>query len=72
MSEFLDNATGLIKLIGNGIANFFDFIVQLPLFIYNLLEVIPRPLYDILLSFISIIILLIALMALGKVVSSVK
>lgn len=72
MSEILDKAGQLIEFIGNGIKNFIDFIIELPSFIYNLIEVIPRPLYDILLSFISTIIFIIALYALGKVISSVK
>lgn len=72
MTEILDKAGKLIAFIVNGVANFIDFIIELPSFVYNLIEVIPRPLYDILLSFMGLIIFLIALYALGKVVSSVK
>lgn len=72
MSDILDGAIKLIELIANGIGNFIDFILGLPTFIYNLIEVVPEPLYSVLLSFISIIIFLILLLALGKVISSVK
>lgn len=70
--DILSKVTELIKFIFNGIENFVDFLLGLPDFIYNLIEVIPRPLYDILLSFISLVIFIIILIALGKVVSSVK
>lgn len=72
MDDILDKSLQLIDFIVNGIGNFIDFIIGLPSFIYNLIEVIPRPLYDILLSFLSIIVFLIVLYALGKVISSVK
>lgn len=70
--DILSKAVDLIQFIFNGIENFIDFILGLPTFIYNIIEVIPRPLYDILMSFISIIIFILMLYAIGKVVSSVK
>ena len=70
--DILSKVGDLIKFIFNGIENFVDFLLGLPTFIYNLIEVIPSPLYDILLSFISTIIFIIILHALGKVISSVK
>lgn len=71
MNDILDGALGLIDFISKGIGNFIDFLLGLPTFIYNLIEVIPEPLYSVLLSFISTIIFLILLLALGKVISSV-
>lgn len=72
MIDILDGALKLIKFVANGIINFVDFIISLPSFIYELLEVLPSPLYDIVLTFISLIIFIMVLAALGKVVSSVK
>lgn len=70
--DIVSKATDLISFVFNGVENFIDFILGLPKFIYNLIEVIPRPLYDVVLGFISIIIFLVVLYALGKVISSVK
>lgn len=68
--DIISKSTELISFIFNGIGNFIDFILGLPSFIYSLIEVVPRPIYDIVLQFISIIIFIIVLYALGKVRSS--
>ena len=72
MVDFLSNCGELISLIVNGVANFVDFFVGLPSFVYSLVETIPRPIYDVLLSFVSLIIFCILLSVLGKIVSSYK
>lgn len=68
--DIISKATDLISFVFKGIGNFIDFILGLPSFIYSLIEVVPRPIYDIVLQFISIIIFIIILFALGKVRSS--
>ena len=70
--EISEKIIDLARFANNGIMNFVDFISGIPSFIYNLIEVIPRPLYDILIAFIPTIIFVIILYALGKVISCVK
>lgn len=59
--DFAEQIGDFIGTIGNGIKSFVDFIINLPTLIYNLLELIPDPLYAILNAFIGYLILIIFL-----------
>ena len=67
--EFLDYCSELFDLIGKGIENFVNFILNL---IYALLDTIPQPFYSVLIYFISIIIFLIVAYAVSRIVSIVR
>ena len=64
--DFLNDCVELIEIIGNSLANFVDFLINLPKLIENIITVIPNPLYGIITTFISFIIIII----LAKVVKS--
>lgn len=51
----------LIDFIGNGIKQLIDFIINLPEFFNNVINIIPAPLYTVVYSFIGIIIMVIVL-----------
>ena len=70
--NFLDYCSDLFGLIGKGIENFVDFILNLPDLIYALLDTIPQPFYSVLLYFISIILFLIVAYAIARIVSIVR
>ncbi len=70
--DFLDYCEELFSLIGKGIGNFVNFILNLPDLIYALLNTIPQPFYSILIFFISIIIFLIVAYSLARIVSIVR
>ncbi len=70
--EFLDYCSELFDLIGKGIENFVNFILNLPDLIYALLDTIPQPFYSVLIYFISIIIFLIVAYAVSRIVSIVR
>ena len=57
--DFLNNCVDLIEMIGNGLANFVDFIIKIPTLLNNLLKLLPRPFYDILGVFIGFVIVII-------------
>lgn len=61
MSSLLSNIGDLITLLGKGIVSFVDFIINLPTLFYNLIILIPEPLYSVLISFISLILFVIVL-----------
>ena len=70
--DFLDYCVDLFTLIGKGIENFVNFILNLPDLIYALLDTIPQPFNSILIYFISIIIFLIVAFAISRIVSMIR
>lgn len=53
--SILDNAPEIISYIFNGINQVFKFLLNLPSFLYSLLDIIPSPFKEIILSFFGII-----------------
>lgn len=64
--NFVDNLLEIIEIIGNTLANFVDFIINLPTLFTDLITVLPNPLYGVATVFISFIIIII----LAKVVKT--
>lgn len=59
--DFTEQIGDFLSTIGNGISSFVDFIISLPTLIYNLLDLIPDPLYAVINAFIGFLIFIIFL-----------
>lgn len=59
--DFTEQISDFLITIGNGISSFVDFIISLPTLIYNLLDLIPDPLYAVINAFIGFLIFIIFL-----------
>lgn len=59
MSSFLNNIGDFVSMVGNGVNNFVDFIIKLPELMYDLIDIIPNPLYSIVISFVGFLIFVI-------------
>ena len=59
--DFIPFIDSFLETIGNGVKNFVAFFVNLPTLFYNLLELIPDPLYAIINAFIGFLIFVIFL-----------
>lgn len=55
--SILDGATEIVSYIFDGIVQVFDFLINLPNFLYSLLSIIPSPFKEVILGFIGIIII---------------
>lgn len=65
MGDLLGGIIDFVAFLGQGMANFIDFILNLPTLFYNLIDVIPLPLQSIILTFIGFVMFIIVM----KVVS---
>ena len=54
--DFTQQIMDFINTVGSGVKSFVDFIVNLPTLIYNLLDLIPEPLYAIINAFMGFLI----------------
>ena len=59
--NFADLIVDFTNSLGNWVKNFIDFIMNLPTLIYNILDLIPEPLYAIINAFIGFLIFIIFL-----------
>lgn len=59
--DFTEQIGKLLITIGNGVESFVDFLINLPTLFYNLIDLIPEPLYVIINSFIGFLIFVIFL-----------
>ena len=62
MSSIVDLLSGIvdfIKFLGNGLANFIDFILNLPSIFYRLVDFTPMPIQGIILAFLGFIVFII-------------
>lgn len=57
--NFAEQIGDFLVTVGNGVTSFIDFIVNLPTLIYNLLELIPEPVFGIINAFIGFLIFII-------------
>lgn len=57
--DFAEQIGDFLVTVGNGVKNFIDFIWNIPTLIYNLLDLIPEPLYVIINAFIGFLIFII-------------
>lgn len=55
--SILDSASDIVSYVLDGIKQVFDFLLNLPNFIYTLVDIIPSPFKETLLSFLGIIII---------------
>lgn len=56
MSSFLNSMGDFISTVGNGVKSFVDFIIRLPELVYDILDLIPNPLYVIINAIIGFLI----------------
>ena len=54
--SILDSASDIFSYVLDGVKQVFDFLLNLPNFIYTLVDIIPSPFKETLLSFLGIII----------------
>jgi len=59
--DFAEQIGDFLGTVGNGIKSFVDFVISLPTLIYNILDLIPDPLYAIINAFIGFLIFIIFL-----------
>ena len=56
MSSFLNDIGGFISMVGSGVKNFVDFIIRIPEIIYDLIDILPHPLYSIVTALVGFLI----------------
>lgn len=61
MSELLSYIGDFINYLRNGVIGFVDFIMRLPSLFHDLIEILPQPLYLVVISFIGFLIFVIIL-----------
>ena len=69
MTQILDKANGIITFIVKGIGDVFNFIMELPSFINSMINIIPTPFKEIILSFVGIILVYFIAKAVMTIVS---
>lgn len=70
--SILENLYDLLKFIVTHVISFIEFVLNLPNFIFKLINFIPEPLKGIASQFMIYVILIIVIMAVIKIRSSVK